>query len=321
MNKAYVLEFPGTASSNNLKLIDQYIAPEATCTGACVFATWAQVEARPGLLDTRAIEARLDDYAALGKNCALIVWGNDYNNPNGSTPEWVKAERGYRKVVCDHYGEMPITFGGAYHTRYKQFVRGMLELLGDDLRLNSIRFGLGVGGETYPACYYTILEHEGYSPDQFDAVWLAFIEEMAEFQAIHAGSVRIDLPMNAYGSPPRIAVCDAVAAMAARKGMSFGTQGLSQADMTQPPTSNWIENFELWHGRVPLHLQTKAATDPTNAPGGPGSLDTLIPFALDRHCEIFELYLNDWRTAYDPTYKHYAQYGAAYRAALESIYA
>ena len=324
--KAYVLEFPGGGLASNRQIIDNCIMNQPTCSGAAVFIKWAECEPVKGQPNWSAIDERLIQWQNAGKKCALLVWAMDYNNPNGSTPQWVLDDPDVECVVCDYYGKMPIPYSDAYKQHYKDFMTRVMTKYGSaGQRVDYLRFGLGVGGETAPPCYWELMKLGNMNKDDFDITWCAFIDEMYSFVDAQDHLVRLDAPMNQYpGDNPRLEVCDWIADWAdAHGGWSFGTQGLNQGDITayangQPTTSNWLANFEE-HAGTPNHLQTKSATDPSNSPGGAGSLDTLAPFALQHGCKAFELYLQDWRIAYDPTYPGYNEYGAAYRAALEEI--
>ena len=70
-------------------------------------------------------------------------------------------------------------------------------------------------------------------------------------------------------------------------------------------------------GLVPLELQTIAASDPANAPGGTGTLANLLPFAVGLGAQILEVYMADLQVAYDPTSSNYAQYNQAYQAVFQ----
>jgi hypothetical protein len=65
-----------------------------------------------------------------------------------------------------------------------------------------------------------------------------------------------------------------------------------------------------------LELQTIAASDPADAPGGVRSLGVLLPFALSLKTQILEIYVQDLQVAYDPTSPNYAQYSKAYQQVL-----
>ena len=40
----------------------------------------------------------------------------------------------------------------------------------------------------------------------------------------------------------------------------------------------------------------------------------LLPFGLSLGAQVFEIYIQDWQVAYDPTSPSYAGYSAAYQA-------
>jgi hypothetical protein len=64
---------------------------------------------------------------------------------------------------------------------------------------------------------------------------------------------------------------------------------------------------------VPLEIQTINSSDPANTPGGVGSLTVLLPFASSLGATVFEIYVQDWQVAFDPTSPNYLRYGAGYR--------
>jgi hypothetical protein len=319
MAKAYVLEFPGGNLADKREIIDRLVLPQASCAGACVFAKWAEAEPEKGRFNWADIDQRLTTWKDAGKKCVLITWGMDYGNPNHSTPEWVKQEPDYQYVTCDTYGDMPIPYAGAYKTYYRKFISQTLARYGSAVqRIDSIRFGLGLGGETYPACYYTL--KGDMSADEFDQVWTSYISETTDYIDTFEPEVVLDAACNAYGDPPRLHVCDFEAADAAGRGWSFGTQGLHSDDIRnhaagKPTGANWLQNFARYR-RSPTHLQTKKATEPASENN---NLPTLARFALEHGCEAFEIYLEDWRIAYDPDYEGYAEHGAAYRDAFDAI--
>jgi hypothetical protein len=107
-------------------------------------------------------------------------------------------------------------------------------------------------------------------------------------------------------------------------GFGFGSQGLELSDVTAYNSgrlcgSDWCNQFQTNYGGVPLELQTIAASDPSNAAGGTGSLTVLLPFALKLYTQILEVYVEDLQVAYDPTSAAYAQYGQAYRQLFDQV--
>jgi hypothetical protein len=165
---------------------------------------------------------------------------------------------------------------------------------------------------------------------QFNTLWENYLAQMTQFQKdlqtqiIDAGGYAVQLmaALDQYGSPVQYGVTDFEATNAKSLGFGFGSQGLSNADITayragRPCTADWCSSFENLYGLVPLELQTIAASDPTNAPDGTGTLANLFPFALGLHAQILEVYIQDLQIAYDPTSPDYAQYSQAYQTLFQ----
>ena len=47
-----------------------------------------------------------------------------------------------------------------------------------------------------------------------------------------------------------------------------------------------------------------------------GSMADIIPFAVAHHATVFEVYVKDLLTAFDPNWPSYTVYGSGYRQAL-----
>ena len=113
-----------------------------------------------------------------------------------------------------------------------------------------------------------------------------------------------------------------VVAHAVASGIGFGSQGFQLSDVTnyaegKDCQGNWCDLFVQYQGQVPLQLQTKGQSQPSNAKPT-GSLANLLPFAAGLHATVFEIYWEDWLMAYSPTYPGYSQYHTAYASALQA---
>jgi hypothetical protein len=112
--------------------------------------------------------------------------------------------------------------------------------------------------------------------------------------------------INQYGNPIQHDVLSFEAVHAKSHGFSFGSQGLTGSDIPNDAagrscSSEWCALFRANVGQVPLELQTIAASDPANTPGGTGSLGVLLRFALSLNTQILEIYVQDLQVAFDPT--------------------
>jgi hypothetical protein len=115
-------------------------------------------------------------------------------------------------------------------------------------------------------------------------------------------------------------------------GIGLANQGLQHSDIAdfnanQPCLGgDWCASFEKLHGQVPLELQTISTSDPTGTVAGnrAGSLSTLVPFAIERHARILELYVQDWLCTFDTTWSNYgdcttAGYAATFASAAAAL--
>jgi hypothetical protein len=264
----------------------------------------------------------------------FIVWGTGDSTPNTATPAYVLSDPQYKSVSCVTGGNtttLPVYFSPGYMNNYKAFITALLNRYGADPRIGYIRFGIARGGEAFPACLTELMQAAGVTTlGDFNTFWENYIVEMTAFQKslqttlLHSAGrvVQLMAALNQYGNPVQWAVADFEGQNAKSLGFGFGSQGLQLSDIGAYQSgghcsSDWCNAFNLYAGQVPLELQPIAASDPSNAPGGTGSLTVLLPFALSLKTQILEMYIQDLQVAYDPTSKDYAQYGDAYRQALD----
>jgi uncharacterized protein (TIGR03437 family) len=324
----FVLQFPGAAP------VSQSIRKQSTVCGGNIFVVWSQVDSGGGNYDWSSVDNQIAPWVAAGKSVNLIVWGVNQQIPNTATPAYVQQDPTYQSVSCVTRGTnatYPVYYSPGYEINYQKFMSAVLNQYGTNPNVGYIRFGLARGGEAFPTCMTEMMQLAGQtSTDQFDTVWKKYITDMTAFQkniqaqilSANGHVVQLMGALNQYGSSANSNVTDFEASNAASLGFGFGSQGLSLADLNHynsgsPCTSDWCKNFVALAGlAVPLELQPIAATDPTNAPRGTGSLTELLPFGLSLHAQIFELYIEDLQVAYDPNSRYYAQYSQSYQQAL-----
>ena len=240
------------------------------------------------------------------------------------------SDPGHQGLVCYHFGPVPVWFAGSWKTFYKTFIAVLMARYGSDPRVGYRRFGLSEGGETYPECVSGLMTTFGWTEDQLNSQWLAYIAEMTSYQASLPHTVQLTTALNQYGTnaqqnhyplpAAQYAVCDAEAANAVALGMGFGTQGLQLSDVTSYPSpcqSDWCAAFAN-QTAVLRYLQTFGVSSPAGLPPA-GSLTTTLPFAVSLGATMFEIFVQDWQVAYDPTSPNYSAYGAAYRALFSQI--
>jgi uncharacterized protein (TIGR03437 family) len=313
--------------------ISNYILKQPAVCGADLYVVWSQVDHGNGSYDWSALDAQIKQWTQAGKTVNLIVWGVSDARPNNGTPAYVLSDRNYHSVTCQENGltlQYPVYYTDSYKGNYKAFVGAVLNRYAGNSSIGYIRVGLARGGEVFPTCLQQMMTFSGFATiDQFNAQWEGYIAEMTSLQkslqtqiigtAGHAAQLMA--AVNQYGSPIQTDVLSFEAANAKSLGFGFGSQGLTGSDVSnyaagRPCSSNWCMLFQTNSGQVPLELQTIAASDPANAPGGVGSLGVLLPFALSLNTQILEIYVQDLQVAYDPTSPSYAQYSPAYQQVL-----
>lgn len=320
----------------NLPVIANDILNQPTVCGASLYVVWSAVDQGNGNYNWTQLDAEIDQWAQAGKSANLIVWGVSDTRPNNGTPAYVLNDPNYQSVTCQENGvtlQYPVYYAGSYPAYYKTFIQAVMSRYGGNPNIGYIRFGLARGGEVFPTCLSQMMTFSGFSTiDQFNAQWESYLTGMLQFhkqlqtQIVSASGSAAQLmtALDQYGSPVQYAVTDFEAANAKSFGFGFGSQGLSASDISafnagRPCAADWCASFQSDYGLVPLELQTIAASDPTNAPGGTGSLVDLLPFALGLHAQIFEVYIQDLQVAYDPTSSSYAKYGQAYQAVFQQV--
>jgi hypothetical protein len=309
----FVLQFPGTP----LTTIDTYLVNNPVVCGGNIFVVWSEVDKGPGAnprYDWSGVDSQIATWTGAGKSANLIVWVVSDATTNTATPSWVLSQ--VPTVSCTTTSPVPVFWNSTFVSLYKDFIAEVLATYGTNPSIGYIRFGLAAGGETYPVCYSALVQ-QGFTT----TIWENYISTMMNYEKSLNPTSQLMLGINSYGAPPDDAVPDWEAATSVQLGFGFGSQGLSAADMQnyntgKPCSVDWCANFEKYEGQAALELQLLAASQPDG--GGEGSLVTLLPFALQLHTQIFEIFANDFDVAYDPNNPYYAQYGAGYREVFES---
>jgi hypothetical protein len=306
----------------------QYILPDPTVCGANILVPWSAIDRGPGAnpqYDFSFINDAVQPWVAAGKVVNLIVQGvPEKASPTSpfsqSTPSYVMSQVDTVISCGPNVPVTPVYWEPGYIDNYEAFMRALVSQYQSAPWLGYIRFGIGSGGEDFPEVGYAqgaclkAWRAAGLTPQQ----WQDYSVQVIGFEQSLGSSKLLLAGLNDVGGN---AEPEAVAAAAAANGMGFGIQGLTiRAEQAynagQPCYANWCNLFNQYAGQAPLEVQTYSRSDPSGA--GIGSLADLLPFALERHAQIFELYPQEWLVANDPSYPGYAQYHLAYQQALES---
>ena len=309
----FVILFPGARINAQTKIL---LHNPAVC-GANFYVVWNEVDRGPGAnprYNWSSIDQQIAPWIAAKKKVNFIIWATTYQKGASATPDYVFAR--VPSVTCPAFGHVPVFWNPDFMHSYQSFMSEVIEKFGKNPAVGYIRFGLGAGGEIYPACMH-FMKDEGFT----DSVWQKYIFDMLDYEKSLHSPKQLAVGLNAYGDPPHLDFAAAVAERAVQNGIAIGNQGLTADDARndasgKPCMADWCRIFRLARGKVPLILQTGHPTEPDRS-GEIGSLVDMLPFALGQRVQIFELYPQDWLVAYDPYTPGYPKYHQEYQRVLE----
>ncbi|HEY6767897.1 MAG TPA: hypothetical protein VI386_24345 [Candidatus Sulfotelmatobacter sp.] len=293
-----------------------------TVAGVDLWLEWASADLGPTSnpqYNFSAFDAEIAQFIAAGKKVNIIVWAVADLKTNTSTPQYVWTNLGATNITTCAGEQIPNYFASAFQVPYQAFMAQVIQHYGSNGSIGYIRFGLGRGGETFPAqnfgtdpCTQTFINNWGWT----DTSWETYVNNMVDYQATLKSPKQLMLGLDTVDT---FTMADIEASNAVPQKVALGNEGLQASDITKYPTcsADWCNLFTLYKGQVPFELQTIAASSPQGNPPV-GSLITILPFAVEHGATIMEIYTNDWLQAFDPNYPNFATYGAAYAAAIKA---
>jgi len=213
----------------------------------------------------------------------------------------------------------PVPYETPYKTAWQAFIAAAILHFNASPNLSQIsymRVGRSVGGEAFPSCPESLEALPSPNTYTKDG-WLQYYTDIDDFVQAQNPAMQILDPLNSAGMPedPTYGTAEAAIAVAHQnasgKTNGFGSQGLQARDITNYGAnpqgycaSDWCGTFNTYVTTgIPLELQQDSLSDPTNLTNSPtGDLRPLLPFAVERHATIVELYDLDALLAYDPNY-------------------
>jgi hypothetical protein len=226
-----------------------------------------------------------------------------------------------QQTVISERQSYPVPYEAPYTTAYEPFVAAAIAHYNASANLSQIsymRVGRAVGGEAYPYCISNLENLP--APNTYTMTgWLNYYTAIDEFVQAQSPKMQIMDPLNesgsgntidtTYGSDEAgIAVSDKNASGATN---GIGSQGMQASDITNYAagsdcSSDWCNMFNQYYPTgIPLELQQLGLSAPVAVAGttsATGDLRPLLPFAVQRHMTILELYYLDALLAYDPNY-------------------
>jgi hypothetical protein len=214
----------------------------------------------------------------------------------------------------------PVPYESTYKTAWEAFVAAGIAHFNQSPNLSQIaymRVGRATGGEAYPYCTDTLEALPAPNTYSMNG-WLQYFTDIDDFVQAQNPAMQILDPLNAAETPPQNSYGQAEAQIAVAhhnaKNMvnGFGSQGLRASDIPNYAqsadlcSSDWCAMFNQYYSSgYPLELQQIDLSDPTaslNPMSQTQDLRPLLPFAVQRHMTILELYAFDALLAYDPNY-------------------
>ena len=241
--------------------VQKYLLNNPVLAGVNFFLEWGSVDRGLGAnprYDFSAFDKQIAPWIAAGKRVNVIVWAVSDDVTNTATPQQMN-NLGPSNITTCAGEEIPNYFQAAFQLPYQDFQAHAVSHFSGNGSIGYIRFGLGRGGETFPArdfgadpCTNTFIKQWGWS----DTNWLNYVTAMLNHEATLPSPKQ--LMVGITGLPNQtISVPPAEAAAAVSLHIGFGNQGFSSSDIANFPVcaSNWCDLFAQY-GKVPLELQT-----------------------------------------------------------------
>ncbi len=243
--------------------------------------------------DFKLIDEMIAPWVAAGKTANLVLHTTPYGSPpncpqhgsgsngqsgtgNCAMPAWMWTALGDSNYTTCDGSQTPNFFAPAYQTNYEAAITALVKHYAGNPGVAYIRPGLGKGGEINiprgwqdpsSACGAAYTTRWGYTiGDSEKYTWNAYLKKMLEFEGTLTSSKQLMTsitPVRAPGVNPQ-EVADFIAPIAAKNGIGFGNQGLSDQSMRNCTgmQADWCALFERFQGQVPLELQTLGKSCP-----------------------------------------------------------
>jgi hypothetical protein len=296
--------------------VQKYLLNNSLVAGVNFWLEWGSADLGPSSnpqYDFSTFDAEIAPWIAAGKKVNIIVWAVSDTPVNNATPQYVWDNLGSSNITSCGGEKIPNYFNSAFQLPYQAFMAQVIKHYGSNGSIGYIRIGLGRGGETFPGqnfgtdpCTNTFVNKWGWT----DTNWTNYVNAMLAYEGKLKSPKQLMLGIDSVDSN---SMPDSEAAAAVSLKIGFGNQGMNANDITKYPhcSSDWCDLFSEYKGDEPLELQSIALSSPQgDAPVG--SLVQLLPFAVQNHATILEIYCYDWLLAFDPNYPGYSTYGSAY---------
>jgi hypothetical protein len=342
--------------------VDEFILSSSTCDGTNLVIPWNKVNPSNGTYNWDYVTQEATKWWTAGKRVNLLFWssaettGQQFGPGNSelmypgwvltpttsNTANWVENVGRDNRIV-----KVPVFYRNNFKSKWKTFITAAMAEFskskynrGGGMGIGYLRFGVGVGAESYPANFMFISggpvatanfnkwRARGYS----ELVWNNYVTEILDH--VQASRVpnsprQIQVTLNVaagnngiqYDSLPNLLVNKCL-----EHKFGIGTQGMVEDAASGDCYADWCTRFNAIKRlpatqRIPTEGQTAGQSSPTSATNNmTGQLTPIIETALANGVQLLELYPQEWFVAYDPDYIVPAAKRTEYRNLLETTH-
>lgn len=331
-----------TQETTKFPAILKYLTKDPNLCGASIVFLWSGIDKGPSAAqqyDWTLIENAIAPWVAVGKRANLLFTGvNEIGAVDTATPNWVLSQTGadhVDTVPCANPGipkpvpPTPVYWEQGYSNPWRAFIKAVIQQYGKDPRIGYMRFGLGAGAEDFVQhgadgnCFTAWNSQYGLTAKSWATFSGSLTRYIGRTARANGSTVQQIVALNPFhDTAAPYPVSNYVANAAAAVGVGFGTENLGSGNygsVVQSCTQDssvpyWCAAFNAHAGQVPEEFQPINFTLEPHTDIAP--LPKLLPYAMQNHAQIFELYPDEWLTADDPSFSTYKTHHVAWARTL-----
>lgn len=322
-----------------------YLSNDPRICGVLLNIPWSQIEPQNGTYNWSGVSNTASRWIAKGKKIAFTIASVSYSAnpaqlPAQATPAWVVAN--VPVVDCSVVDKaswapnVPIYWNPGRLALFEAMVSNVINHYSTNSSVAYIRFGYGVGGESFPFKSWGLSDANSVS---CSALWgtngltmdryQGYVVNVINYEGIFSQKKQLlaaglDTLNGSYG------ISRAEQFSAINNSIGFGISGLTYGENIKrylgknanvPCSGDWCSGVNQYQGIAPFYMQPTATTCPAGyAPGAGncdvGSLNQLLSFETMLHVQISENRPDDYLIAVDPNWVNYTTYHSQYNSII-----
>jgi hypothetical protein len=174
--------------------VQKYLLNNLLLTGVTFFLEWGSVDREPGAkpqYDFSAFDNQIAPWIGAGKRVNLIVRAVSDKVINTATPQYVMNNLGPSNITTCAGERIPNYFQAAFQLPYQDFQAQAVRHFSGNRSIDYMCFGLGRGGETFPARNFGTDPPVGVAPsplfDESIGAWCCATSGRIHDQAVAKG--------------------------------------------------------------------------------------------------------------------------------------